>query len=191
MKRIIIFGIVLIVALDWSAEASPAIYTLSGIGFCELGTSYSQNASFTITSTADTSDIVQGSDQGDNYFAVTNSTATVSVSGLGTAMITDSTITVANQDGSAGIGDLSVDLPILYDANQAFVSYDLSTSLEPITGTAILNSEDYCNTTVGIFALGSISSVTFQADVVPEPSTFALLGIALVGLFLRRQKKQI
>jgi hypothetical protein len=109
-------------------------------------------------------------------------TATVFVSGIGTATFTIPTINVANQGIPAvGIGAPNQNLAILFaNNNSAFASYDLSTSLGPITGSPTFNGLGSFGTTVGPFFLSAVSTVTFQAIVVPEPSILVLLGFGFI-----------
>ncbi|HXR03272.1 MAG TPA: PEP-CTERM sorting domain-containing protein [Verrucomicrobiae bacterium] len=185
MKRIIIFGIIWI-AFCWTAKASLIDYTLSGTGSGSLGAVPFSDTAFTITSTADTANITESL----GVFQVPDITATVFVSGLGSATFTiptDNFDTIDFTPG-AGISSPNQHRDILDISSSAFASYDLSSSLSPVTGTPSINSGTGFQTTAGNFLLSSISSVTFRADVVPEPSTFALLGVVSVGWVLWRQK---
>ena len=183
MKRIIIIGIW--IAFHWTAKASLIDYTLSGIGTGSLGAAPFSDVPVTITSTADTTNITVTS----GVFFAPNIAATVSVSGLGSATFTIPTRNFDNSNvAGAGISAPNQQRDILDIVSSAFASYDLSSSLGLVTGTPVINSGTGFATTVGDFSLSSISSVTFQADTVPEPSTFALLDAASVGLILWRQK---
>jgi len=194
MKLIFIVGIVSI-ALYWTAQASPAIYTLSGTGTGSLGAIPFSDAAFTITSTADTANIEIGPP---GVWLVPDLTATVSVSGIGSATFTIPTENIINFEvGVAGITapDQSIILSI---QNTAFISnnqnllqgYDLSSSVSPVTGTTSTPFNVEFETTAGAFSLSFVSSVTYQADIVPEPSIYALLGMGVIGFALsgRRHK---
>jgi hypothetical protein len=192
MKRIITIAIVWI-ALHCTAEANSVVYTLSGTGTGSLGATPFSDVVFTITSTADTANITESQLQpgppGYYIFVVPDITATVFVSGLGAATFTIPTHNFDNFNTDiAGISASDLKGDILDINNSAFTSYDLSSSLGPLTGTPLINPGVTFQTTVGDFSLSSISFVTFQADVVPEPSTFAFLGVALFGLVLWRQR---
>jgi hypothetical protein len=184
MKHIFIIGIVS-AALCWTAAASPATYTLSGTGTGSLGADPFSDVSFTITATADTSDITESL----GVFMVSNSIATLFVSGVGTATFTIPTWTVDNTANGAGISAPNQDRLILGDGNKpAFTTYDLGSSLTPVLGTPAFNPGIGFATTVGDFSLSSVSAVSFQAEVVPEPSAFALLGLASLGFIFQRRK---
>jgi hypothetical protein len=183
MKRIITISIVWI-ALHCTVKASPVVYTLSGTGTGSLGGVPFSDVAFSITSTADTANIAEGL-----VFEVPDITATVFVSGLGTATFTIPTQTFDNHfTGIVGINAPNQVIDIFDISNPAFSSYDLSSSLGPVAGTASASPIAF-ETTVGDFSFSSVSSAAFQADVVPEPSIFAFLCVALIGLALREGAK--
>jgi hypothetical protein len=194
-KAVTVFGtLVWLLAGLCNVQPAEVIYTLSSVGSGRLGTNSFFSAPFTITSTADTSQITHPLT---GIFRVPDITATVFVSGIGTATFTIPTINVVNQHNTAGtpgvgISDPGQGLAILFAfGNPALASYDLSTSLGPITGTPGFNNFASFGTTAGDFLLSSASTVTFQAIVVPEPSIPGLLGfgcICATSQLLRRGK---
>jgi MYXO-CTERM domain-containing protein len=118
------------------------------------------------------------------------------VSGLGTATFTIPTTDTDNQPLSrVGTGDPNQNLAILFEDNPAFATYDLSTSIGPLSGPPAFNSGAHFATTSGDFVLDTISgNVTFQAQVAPEPSGLALAGVGLAGLLgygWRRRKPAV
>jgi hypothetical protein len=163
-----------------AAQATPITYMFSGVGTGGLGANPFTNASFTITSTADTSQItIPG-----GFFHVPDLTATIFVSGIGSGTFNIPTINVDNQ-GLPGVGfsDPGQNLAILFVDNVAFATYDLSTSIGSLSGPPIISPRQRFGTTAGNFSLTSVSTVTFQATTVPEPATislFALAGLACV-----------
>jgi hypothetical protein len=183
MKHIFIVSIVS-AALCWTAAASPVTYTLSGTGTGSLGADPFSDASFSITATADTSSITESL----GVFFLSDSIATLFVSGVGTATFTVPTMMVDNTAGAAGISAPNQNMTILANYSPAFSSYDLSSSLAPVSGTPAFNPGTGFATTVGDFTLSSVSSVIFQAEVVPEPSAFPLLGLASLGFILQTRK---
>jgi hypothetical protein len=180
MKPIFIISIVS-AALCQTATASPATYTLSGTGTGILGADPFSDASFSITTVADTSGITESL----GVFSLSNSIATLFVSGVGTATFTVPTMIVDNTAGVAGVSAPNQNKAILGDSNAAFSSYDLSSSLSPVSGSPLLNPNTGFGTTAGDFSLTSVSFVSFQAEVVPEPSVFALFGLASLCFILR------
>jgi hypothetical protein len=165
-------------------QGAQATYTLSTVGSGHIGLQTFTLAHVTIISTADTSQITNSQP---GIFHVPDITATVFVSDIGTATFTIPTINVANQNNSrVGFSAPNQGLAILFaDNNPPFHSYDLSTSLGPLTGSASFNSGVSFMTTLGSFSLTSVSDVTFQAVVVPEPSIPALVGFVLMCVVSR------
>ena len=199
MKRIFICGVVLSV-LSATAQASSAIYTLSGTGTGSLDAIPFSDVAFTITSTADTTNIVLGTPFG--FWVVPDFATTISVSGIGSATFTIPTETFINFEvGATGITAPDQHIDILGIKNAAFFSYDLnspqgytlSSSVSQVTGPSYIPSPSLgftFETTAGVFYMSSVSSVSYQADVVPEPSICALLSMGLIGLtFLGRVHK--
>jgi hypothetical protein len=175
------------------ARADPITYTFTGTASGSLGANAFTNASFTIVSTADTSQVTM---TGPGIFHIPDLTATVSVAGLGTAAFTIPTINVSNQNlPGAGFSAPDQDLAILFELNQAFASYDLTTSIGPLSGPPEFNSGFHFATTSGDFVLNSVSGdVTFtaQASPAPEPSALALFGLgaaALAGWRWRQRRR--
>jgi len=120
-------------------------------------------------------------------------TATVFVSGIGAATFTIPTINVVNQNLPAvGFSDPTHNLAILFaNNNSVFVSYDLSTSIGLLTGTPSFNPFSSFETTADIFSISSVSDITFQAIMVPEPSIPRLLGfgfMCVTSQILRRRR---
>lgn len=186
LKKGLMLGVFICLAGYERAQANPIIYTLSGTANGSLGANSFSAASFIITSTADTSEIANNPLFG--TFFVPNITATVFVSGLGSATFTIPTISLDNQNNaSVGISAPNQNRAIVFASNNPLLSsYDLSTSLGPLTGIPHFNSSTGFGTTAGDFYLTSVTTVTFQAVEVPEqPSTLALSGIASIGLFVQ------
>jgi len=199
MKRIFICGVVLIV-LNGTARAGSAIYTFSGTGSGSLDAIPFSDVAFTITSTADTANIGLGTPFG--IWVVPDIETTISISGIGSAAFTIPTETIINFE----VGGVSVSAPnqyidILGIKNAAFFSsdftspqgYTLSSSVSQVTGLLYIpapSSGFTFETTAGAFHMSSISSASYQADIVPEPSMFAMFSMGLIGLtFLGRVHK--
>ena len=143
----------------------------------------------TLVLIGDTSNVVNHG----SGFLTDAGTATVSVSGLGTDTFTDSMIVFNNQPlNTVGIEDLNTD-DVLDVTNAAFGSYALNTSLGPLSGASLGNSNSSYNTAGGSFKFTSPLNVdhpaTFTASTssVPEPATLGLIGAGIGLLVLRRR----
>jgi hypothetical protein len=97
----------------------------------------------------------------------------------------DDILNVTNQHNSlnqslAGISDSTRGFAILFVTDPAFATYDLSTPVGPVPGSAFVSHGIAFPTSAGDLVLSSAESGTFQAVVqpVPEPGSLALLLIA-------------
>jgi hypothetical protein len=156
-------------ALSTHASASVVVYTetaditgsLNGVAFTDK--------TLTLTMTADTSSIA-GSGQIFTLIAPLDFT----LSGVGSGVFTDEVQAVANQRRPlAGFGDNTNNEGLLFTLNAAFATYDLSTSVGPLSGEAIINSGTSFGTSGGAFVINSVSGdATFAASVgsaIPPP----------------------
>ncbi len=178
-----IAGLVLTLGAVTPARAELITYTFSGTGSGSLGSQSFTDTLFTITSTADTSQVTNSSP---GIFRVPDLTANVTVSGIGTGTFTITTINVSNQNVSrVGISDPNQNMAILFVDNPAVATYDLTTAIGPLTGPTAFNPGATFATTAGDFSLTVVPSATFQATVgqaIPEPATLTLIGIGALGL---------
>ena len=167
------------------AQATPITYTVTGTATGMLGVAAFTNALVTIALVGDTSFI--GNDVG---------SATVSVSGVGTASFTDIMFVTDNAaNPSAQISDFTRNQLIFGTMAPAFATYDLRGPIGPIAGTSLINALVAFPTTAGNFDIASVvgNTSTFTATTassVPEPAAMWLLGTGLLAAGARRWRKK-
>jgi hypothetical protein len=181
-----------------SAIADPITFTHQGVGSGVVGATPFSNASFTITATGDTSTRSLFG----NAFFIDHTSATISISGVGTYNFNSGTRTFVNfYVGVVGFSRAGFDGVDLFTGppNAVFSSWDMLSSIGPISGTASLAwwgaplSPVMTNSGQLSFS-DSSGSATFTATVgnVPEPASLTLLGLgfgaAALGRRLRRPK---
>jgi hypothetical protein len=173
------------------AQASPIIYTEQATGSGSLGPSVFSNALVTITFTGDTINVQQ------LPFGFSNGvgTSTVNISGIGTAVFTNTMqVFVGPQNNgplppAAGIAQNYGPIgDVLITVNPVFASYDLSTPIGPITGPPSFDASiPITPTNLGDFSLTSAGNSTFTATTgvapVPEPGSGTLLAFGSLAIF--------
>ena len=166
--------------LTAAADATPIEYSFSGTGDWTLN-GLGGSGDFVVNLTADTSKILVGpSVQVSGTFS----------SGGRTVAFTEGGPVVANEviDGTDPPGTiLFAQVPVtepgagLALTNSLFETYDLSNALPLTSGTPEWVSTPFF-TSGGPLEFLSISAASFQATIVPEPSTWAMMLLGFAGL---------
>lgn len=188
MKRLTALAIALSTAVV--ACAVPSAYLFSGRMSGSLGASNFESAEFLIKVTSDTTLLVLNA-FGDPALPV-DSPSTIWIAGVGTATFSDSAnCSVFYNQGNSIVGFGKFNGSDYLDVQTALgPTYDLASSVGPITGTA-LSVVGFQNVSTNMGELDVIASsvpeATFQA-VVPEPSSLMCAGLG-VALLLHSKRR--
>ena len=193
--------LLLTVAVAACASAAPILFIFSGTATGNLGGVPFTSAAFTVTSTADTSNVfVAAGSPPFQTFAVLASSATIDITGVGTLTFTDQTYwsdpngagDIIFGDATRNAGDYSLNRGIL-GFSALFVgleSYDLTHPFGPVSSpfdfeTSAFNNFQNVPTNFGNLSLVSSNDV-FTATV-PEPGSLLLLMAAAAALRFRKR----
>jgi hypothetical protein len=187
--------VVLSGALVSNAFATPITYIDTGRGSGTIGATSFTLARFTIRATGDTSARQPFS----GGFSIANISADITIEGLDDFTFVTPTRFFVNQV-SMIVGFARINGSDLWDGplNAQFGTWDMLTSIGPISGNGALNqwTSPPVITSGGLLAFNTGgSSATFQATVgsatpIPEPGTLILFGSGLAGVvagFRRRR----
>ena len=172
-------------AIPGNGWAAPVTYIVRGNGSGLMNGVNFADQDFTITASADTANIMGGP-----IFVVINDSTQVAIDGLGMDDFTNEVQTVSNQlTDLAGFGDNGFSLGVQFANNPVFSSYDLSTSLPETLGAPVFNGGISFPTVNGSVTWTDVTTVSFEAIVVPEPTTGVLwmvCGLLAIGYRRRR-----
>jgi hypothetical protein len=190
------------IAVAGTAAASPITFTISTSGSGTLGALAFTDATLIFTAVTDTTFILNGpivvGDAG-NQTSAPAATDTVTILGLNTWTMSDPTFFYDDRTmGVLGFEDLDegIDtiLNVLDISGTPFSTYDLKSSLGPISDPLVFGSGNFTGPTSG----GTLSFTTnstnasFQAvttsSSVPEPGTLGLILIGALGLRALRSR---
>ena len=170
--------------------AGPITYVESGQLTGTLGTTPLTNAAFTFTFYADTTNIT-GAGTGANPF-LNPALSTAIVIGASNGSFSEAVDTgVNNVDGIIGFVDAALTAGITFNSSGA-VGYNLATPIS-VSATASFAANGSFATSLGTLAISAIrgaQDLTFTATTgVPEPATFSLLVVGLLGVALRAARE--
>lgn len=175
-----------------ATQASLVTYTQEALATGSLGGTGFTNALVTLKLVGDTSNVVEVTS---GFFANNLGTLTLTVEGIGTTtFLGPPGLPFAFVDQVRGIGGFSrADGSLLDTVDGVFATYDLASSLGPITGPSVVRPDLIFKTALGDLILQRAGAATFTATVVtvPEPSSMALLGMgAFAGLVVRHRRRK-
>jgi hypothetical protein len=185
-----------------AVSAGPIVYTMTATATGTLGTTAFTGAAITVTSVADTSGAFVASGTTPDLNWQNNAfSSTIAIAGIGTETFTDQTFWVdPNGAGDIIFGDVDDGGGFfggILGLTQLFVgleTYNLQSAFGPVSfafdfETGAFNAFQNIHTSGGLLSLVATND-TFTAASTPEPASFLLGGLGLVGLpALRRARR--
>ena len=171
-----------------AASADFIDFTITGVASGQWMNGIYQGQSFTNKAfTINARALVESvSSSNPSISIVTNGSAAISLESYGDMAVTSSTDSVANRGQGRFAMGLSSGALLVSLGNSAFNTWNMQSSLGPVTGTAVFNTQNW-GTTNGALRFSGSSAVTFTAVVTPAPGAIALVGLAgLAGSRRRR-----
>ena len=191
MKSIIGIGLFVVFATN-VAFCSPIVFTFTGTATGTLGGTAFTNASFTVSSLADTSQV---SLVGSTY-QVQASSSSVSIAGFATAAFNGPTYWGSPQGSSDiifGNSAISGATGLLGITKVELLTYDLKSAIGPLFSgldfeSAVFHNFQNISTSQGALTLVAAND-TFTATLVPEPLSILLAGMGLAALLFRHLRR--
>lgn len=180
--------------LHSACYAAPIKFTYSGTSSGVIGGSSFSDTPFVISAFGDT---LNRFDYSTQVTLIPHGTAKIELDGIGQFTISTPTYSFVSEQSVggrlAGIGRVYSGSDLIWTgAHPELNHWDMGTSIGPLTGLGTLllwnSAAEPMLTSGGQLELVSHpTSITFQADVAPEPSTIALVAIGCAAIGYRRR----
>jgi PEP-CTERM motif len=180
-----------------SVFAAPITFIYTGFGAGSLAGNNFNASAFTITAIGDTTNKASC---GSLCEYIEHDSASITVTGLGTFSFSTATRTFFSDDSdTAGLSRAGLNgLDLFYSPQSALLDgWDLASSIGPISGVSQLlqwaNFDDVVTSGGTLVFETSTNDSSFQAIVdpgtVPEPTSAALVGLALLGCYAASRRR--
>jgi hypothetical protein len=168
------------------ANATVLMYSESTTASGTLGGSTFTDSEVTLTFFGNTADIIDNA----GFFSNVVGTLAINIASLGvTADLTDAGAVFDNQPPCfAGFTDNTTGTVILETFSGAFLTYDLTTPIDPITDSPIINAGASFATDHGAFIINTAGESVFTATA-SEPAATAMIALGLAGLAALNRRK--
>jgi hypothetical protein len=135
-----------------------------------------------LTATGDTLNVVN---EGGGLFELNGLAIAINVASLSTTADLTDTVFSFNGDGFAGFADgtgPSAAILLTTVSPASLSTYNLTTSIGPITGSGGINAGREVTTDEGSLDFSSVGNATFTATTTPEPATWLLFVLGFASL---------
>jgi hypothetical protein len=189
-------SLLILLAVASHAFSAQLSFTHSASGSGSIGGVPFTNASFSIFELVDTGNRVPFTVGGTFGYSIIDTSASINIAGLGLFHFTTPTRTFVNNDiGIVGFARGDGDLSDLFDGpgSSVFATWNMLTPIGPITansGELTQWSFSPVTTDGGVLVFNNARPInaTFQATLVPEPSSVVLLLGAMVWVGFRQRR---
>lgn len=179
-----------------AAHAVPITYTFTGLAtgtFTPIGGTLSTFTGRALTVTINTDTVnINTIRFGAGIPATQNLVpGSISVASLGSGSFTNPLYVFNNQGTQiVGFGNLANnDLINVINSTVGLNSYNLVTNFGPISGSPFISQFTNVGLSFGTLSLTGLTNPTFQATVVPEPETWALMAAGLAWVAVRARRR--
>lgn len=183
-----VLAMFLVLGMSASVIGDSISVEVTTVASGSLGSTNFTDATVTIFGLGDTDDVFV---DGFANLLRDGFTATFEIEGVGSGEFTDAIQAVSNNNSElGGFGNVTQGTGLVFIQNSVFETYDLQSSLDPVSGPALFVFGIPHATTMGNLRILSGSFGTFSARVgsIPEPGSLVALTVVGGLIVLRRRR---